>query len=91
MRQILGEYNAKLEEDKGELVELFRKKDLVGKRFYLSTFPLRKRRKKFERWDAAKSEYVTEEYEWTAQERKEEDLKPGENMQVSHQFRFALL
>ena len=40
LRQILGEYNAKLDDDEGELVELFRKNDLVGKRFYLSTFPI---------------------------------------------------
>ena len=82
LRQILGEYNAKLEDEEGELVELFRKKDLVGKRFYLSTFPLRKRKKKFERWDVSLNRYVTEEYEPTADEKREEELQPGKNMQV---------
>jgi len=48
LRQILGEFNAKLDDEEAEPVELFRKKDLEGKRFYLTTFPLRRRRKKFE-------------------------------------------
>eukprot|EP00578_Thalassiosira_sp_NH16_P013150 CAMPEP_0181123688 /NCGR_PEP_ID=MMETSP1071-20121207/26047_1 /TAXON_ID=35127 /ORGANISM="Thalassiosira sp., Strain NH16" /LENGTH=394 /DNA_ID=CAMNT_0023208875 /DNA_START=44 /DNA_END=1226 /DNA_ORIENTATION=- len=83
LRQILGDYNAKLADDEdGDLTELFRKKDLVGKRFYLTTFPLRKRRKKFDRWDMMQNRYVKEEYELTAEEKEEEDLKPGKNMQV---------
>jgi hypothetical protein len=81
LRQILGEQNAKLEED-DNLTELFRKKDLVGKRFYLSTFPLPKRRKKFEKWDVTQSKFVTEEYEPTEEEKKDEELQPGKNMQV---------
>mmetsp|Transcript_13096 Transcript_13096/g.22451 ORF Transcript_13096/g.22451 Transcript_13096/m.22451 type:complete len:576 (+) Transcript_13096:257-1984(+) len=82
LRQILGEYNAAVADDESDLVELFRKKDLVGKRFYLSTFPLKKRRKKFERWDVKENRYVTEEYEPTSEEKKEEELQPGKNMQV---------
>jgi len=83
LRQILGEYNAKLADDEDDdLTELFRKKDLVGKRFYLSTFPLPKRKKKFERWDKVENRYVQDEYEPTAEEKKEEELKPGNDMQV---------
>jgi len=84
LRQILGDHNAKNEDDDDEndLAERFRKKDLVGKRFYLSTFPLPKRRKKFERWDVAENRYVQDEYAPTAKEKKEEDLEPGNNMQV---------
>ena len=82
LRQILGDYNAKLADDEGELIELFRKKDLVGKRFYLSTFPLPKRKKKFERWDKTELRYVQDEYELSEDEKKEEELKPGKNMQV---------
>lgn len=81
LRQILGEYNAKLD-DEDELVELFRKKDLEGKRFYLSTFPLPKRRKKFEYWSKEDNCYKTGEYEPTAAEKAEEELEPGKNMQV---------
>jgi hypothetical protein len=82
LRQVLGDYNAKLADDADEVVELFRKSDLVGKRFYLSSFPLPKRKKKFERWDKTENKYVQDEYEPSAKEKKEEDLKPGENMQV---------
>mmetsp|Transcript_23999 Transcript_23999/g.40896 ORF Transcript_23999/g.40896 Transcript_23999/m.40896 type:complete len:537 (+) Transcript_23999:249-1859(+) len=81
LRQILGEYNAKLD-DEDELVELFRKKDLEGKRFYLSTFPIPKRRKKFEYWSKEDNCYKTGEYEPTAAEKAEEELEPGKNMQV---------
>jgi len=81
LRQILGEYNAKLDEE-DDLVELFRKKDLEGKRFYLSTFPLPKRRKKFEYWSKEDNCYKTGEYEPTAAEKAEEELEPGKNMQV---------
>lgn len=81
LRQILGEHNAKLVEE-DELIELFRKDDLVGKRFYLSTFPLPKRRKKFEYWDRATNSYKTGEYEPTAAEKAEEALEQGKGMQV---------
>jgi hypothetical protein len=82
LRQILGEHNAKLEEE-DELIELFRKEDLVRKRFYLSTFPLKKRRKKFEVWDAGENRFVKKEYEPTAEEKMEEELQPGK-MQVGN-------
>ena len=82
LRQILGEYNAKLEDEKDKLIELYRKKDLVGKRFYLSTFPLKKRRKKFEFWDKQTQSYKEGEYEPSEQEKKEDELTPGKNMQV---------
>ena len=81
LRQILGEFNAKLD-DEAEPVELFRKKDLEGKRFYLTTFPLRRRRKKFEYWSKEDNCYKTGEYEPTAAEKAEEELEPGKNMQV---------
>jgi hypothetical protein len=81
LRQILGEFNAKLD-DEADPVELFRKKDLEGKRFYLTTFPLRRRRKKFEYWSKEDNCYKTGEYEPTAAEKAEEELEPGKNMQV---------
>jgi hypothetical protein len=80
----LGDYNAKLADEGSDLIEMFRKNDLVGKRFYLTTFPLPKRRKKFEKWDVAENTFVKIEYEPTKKEKEEEDLKPGNNMQVSN-------
>ncbi|KAL7431457.1 hypothetical protein ACHAXH_007134 [Discostella pseudostelligera] len=82
LRQILGDYNAKLADEGSDSIELFRKDDLVGKRFYLTTFPLPKRRKKLEKWDATSNTYVQFETEPTKKEKREEDLKPGKNMQV---------
>lgn len=81
LKQILGEFNAKLD-DEAESVELFQKKDLGGKRFYLTTFPLRKRRKKFEYWSKEDNCYKIGEYEPTAAEKAEEELEPGKDMQV---------
>ena len=43
------EGNVNEEEESEELIELFTKEDLAGKRFYLSTFPLPERKKK-DRW-----------------------------------------
>lgn len=82
LRQILGDHNAKLADDDDDLTELFRKKDLVGKRFYLSTFPSPKRKKKFEGFSKLENRYVQSEYELTAEEKEEEESKPGKNMQV---------
>ena len=85
LRQILGDYNAKLtnDDDDDELVELFRKKDLVGKRFYLSTFPIPKyKRKGRESWSTKEQKWIHDVFE-TAQEKQEEAAKPGNNMQVS--------
>lgn len=82
LKQVLGEHNAKLAEEGDNMIELFRKKDLVGKKFYLSTFPLPKRRKKFETWDPILTKFVQKEYEISAEEKAEEDLQPGKNMQV---------
>lgn len=42
LKQVQGDH--KVEED--DLIELFRKEDLADKKYYLSTFPLRKRKKK---------------------------------------------
>lgn len=52
LKQILGDFNAKLtggnpDGDEEEQIELFRKRDLVGKRFYLSSYPMPKRKKKY--------------------------------------------
>ncbi len=80
----MGDYNAKLADKGSDLIEMFQKNDLVGKQFYLTTFPLPKRRKKFEKWDVVENTFVKVEYELTKKEKEEEDIKPGKNMQVSN-------
>jgi hypothetical protein len=66
LKQILGEFNTKNTEEE-EQVELFRKKDLAGRRFYLSVYPLPKRR----RWDEKGYEII-----------EEHELLPQKNIQV---------
>jgi hypothetical protein len=46
-------------EDEGEMIELFRKEDLEGKRYYLSTFPLPTRKKK-DKW----GDYIEEDEDY---------------------------
>eukprot|EP00984_Skeletonema_dohrnii_P022021 scaffold11138_cov76-Skeletonema_dohrnii-CCMP3373.AAC.4 len=65
LRQILGEFNAKLD-DEAEPVELFRKKDVEGKRAGRSLY-----------WSKEDNCYKTGEYEPTAAEKAEEELEPG--------------
>ncbi len=82
LRQILGEFNTKLAEDDEEIVELFRKNDLVGKRFYLSSFPIPKHKKKGrDFWSSKEQKWVHFE---TPDEKKLRESQPGKNMQVSH-------
>ncbi|KAL3779846.1 hypothetical protein HJC23_005772 [Cyclotella cryptica] len=72
LKQILGDYNARVtganpNGDDDDMVELFRKDDLVGKRFYLSTYPLPKRKKTNRRGQEVKDE---------------DESQPQKNMQV---------
>lgn len=72
LKQILGDYNARVtganpNGDDDDMVELFRKDDLVGKRFYLSTYPLPKRKKKNRRGQEVEDE---------------DEAQPQKNMQV---------
>lgn len=43
LKQVQGDHKV---DDEDDLVELFRKEDLAGKKYYLSTFPLAERKKK---------------------------------------------
>ncbi len=57
---------------------------LGDNRIYLWTFPLPKQRKNVERWDVMEYRYVQEEYWLSVEEKKDEDLPPGKNMQVGY-------
>jgi len=56
LRQILGTLNTKLDEE--VFVEKFRKKDLVDKRFIITSFPLSNQRKRKQRWSIKYNKYV---------------------------------
>jgi hypothetical protein len=58
-------------EDEDDLVELFRKDDLAGKKYYLSTFPLAERKKKDRRGRVIEEEG-------------DETEKLAKNVQVGH-------
>lgn len=80
LKQILGDYNARVtganpNGDDDDTVELFRKNDLVGKRFYLSTYPLPKRKKTNRRGQEVKDE---------------DESQPQKNLQVSLLCRLCL-
>lgn len=61
LRQILGNLNAKAESNhENELVEKFRKQDLMNKRYFLTSYPLPTRRQKRKRWSIKYNQYVDE-------------------------------
>mmetsp|Transcript_27030 Transcript_27030/g.31939 ORF Transcript_27030/g.31939 Transcript_27030/m.31939 type:complete len:456 (-) Transcript_27030:51-1418(-) len=56
LKQVLGSLNTRLDTD--ELEEKFRKEDLMGKRFFMTSFPLANKRKKKQRWSIKYNKYV---------------------------------
>jgi len=61
LRQILGNLNAKAESNHdNELVEKFRKQDLMNKRYFLTSYPLPNQRQKRKRWSIKYNQYVDE-------------------------------
>jgi len=58
LKQILGSLNTRLDSD--ELVEKFRKEDLMDKRFFITSFPLPYKRKRKQRWSIKYNKYVDE-------------------------------
>lgn len=56
LRQVLGNLNTQIEEDK--LVEKFRKKDLMNKKYFITSYPLPNVQKKRKRWSIKYNKYV---------------------------------
>lgn len=59
LEQVLGNLNAKLHHE-DELVEKFRKKNIMDKRFFLTQYPLPTKRTKRQRWSIKYNKYVDE-------------------------------
>jgi hypothetical protein len=61
LQQIAGELNAKLDknlDDDYDTVELFKKEDLMNKRYFLTTYPLPTFRQKRQRWSIKYNSFV---------------------------------
>lgn len=56
LKQVLGSLNTRIDSD--ELVEKFRKEDLMDKRFFMTSFPLPNKRKRKQRWSIKYNKYV---------------------------------
>lgn len=75
LRQVLGNLNTQIEEDK--LVEKFRKKDLMNKKYFITSYPLPKVQKKKKRWSIKYNKYMdakpktSDQEDWEEKQRKE--------------------
>jgi len=56
LKQILGSLNTRLDDD--DLEEKFRKEDLMGKRYFMTSFPSQYKRKRKQRWSIKYNKYV---------------------------------
>lgn len=75
LEQVLGNLNAKLHHKKDELVEKFRKKDIMDKRFFLTQYPLPTKRTKRQRWSIKYNKYVDEKPPSKAEQERAEQEK----------------
>jgi hypothetical protein len=64
LRQILGSLNTQMSdyEEEYNMVEKFRKKDLMDKRYFITSYPLRTGKKKRQRWSIKYNKYVGKIY-----------------------------
>ena len=58
LRQVLGNLNTHLPHDDDELVEKFRKNDLMDKRYFSTSYPLPVERKRKQRWSIKYNKFV---------------------------------
>mmetsp|Transcript_2078 Transcript_2078/g.2935 ORF Transcript_2078/g.2935 Transcript_2078/m.2935 type:complete len:494 (+) Transcript_2078:75-1556(+) len=74
LSQVLGTLNTKIEEDKP--IEKFKKQDLMGKRYFLTSYPLDiERRKKKQRWSIKYNKYVDNKPKTKQEQAREENQK----------------
>lgn len=83
LQQILGKLNTALRgshEDDGQLLEKFRKQDLCDKTYFLTSFPLPKRKKR-QRWSIKYNDYV-DYVAPTEEEKKREEMEKNEPVNI---------
>jgi hypothetical protein len=79
LRQVLGNLNLGVD-DEDELIEKFRKTDLMDKRYLLTSYPLPKRKKK-KRWSIKHSKYVDDKPK-TKKDKEWEELQKNAPIQI---------
>ena len=77
LQQILGTLNTQTDSDEDQLVEKFRKEDLMNKRYFLTSYPLRvsTKRKKKQRWSVKYNQFVDDKPQSKAEKETEEQEK----------------
>jgi hypothetical protein len=83
LQQILGKLNTALRgshEDDGQLLEKFRKQDLCDKTYFLTSFPLPKRKKR-QRWSIKYNDYV-DYVAPTEEEKAREEMEKNEPVNI---------
>jgi hypothetical protein len=60
LEQVLGTLNTQYKPHNDQLVEKFKKRDLMDKRYYLTSFPIPNTRKKRQRWSIKYNKFVGE-------------------------------
>ncbi len=60
LRQVLGHLNTQIKREDEKMIELFRKKDLMDKRYFITSYPLPVVQKKRKRWSIKYNKYVGE-------------------------------
>lgn len=83
LRQILGNLNTQVDSRNGddELVEKFRKADLMNKRYFLTSYPLANKRQKRKRWSIKYNQYVDEKPP-SRFEKEREEIEKNSPMQI---------
>ena len=74
LKQILGNLNTQVTDEEDDLVEKFRKEDLVNKRYFLTSYPLptKSERKKKQRWSIKGNKFVDAKAKSDADKEREE-------------------
>jgi len=75
LEQVLGTLNTQYKRHDEELVEKFKKQDLMDKRYYLTSFPIPNTRKKKQRWSIKYNKFVDDKPKSQAEKEREEREK----------------
>lgn len=74
LRQVLGSLNAKSQRDEEEYIEKFKKEDLMGKRYLLTSYPLKPKPKGKMRWSIKYNKMVEDKNPKKGMEEEEAEL-----------------
>lgn len=76
LRQVLGTLNTRTD-DENEVVEKFRAEDLMGKRYFMTSYPVQQKQKRGrKRWSIKQNKFVEDIKEKSDEEKKREETMP---------------